>query len=93
MESNHPLSREVLHEDLQILRYTLAAISDDVRQHSPFSAEAVERAITDIDVARYALDGGDGPAGKSKMDRPSRAHRNRAKKRTTDILSPVSFPA
>ena len=55
MESNQPLSRDVLHEDLQILRHTLAAISDDVRRLSPFSAQAVERAIQDLDMARSEL--------------------------------------
>ena len=57
MESNEPLSRDVLHEDLQILRHTLAAIADDVRRLSSFSAEAVERAIRDLDLARIALTG------------------------------------
>lgn len=59
MESNHPYSREVLHEDLQILRYTLAAILDDVRRLSPRSADAVEKAIQDLDRARYDLENDD----------------------------------
>ncbi len=69
MESHHPFSREVLHEDLQILRYTLAAILDDVRTLSPRSADAVERAIQDLDRARRDLN--DDQKNQSAKDRPS----------------------
>jgi|GEM_PF-6413851 len=93
MESNHPRSREILHEDLQIIRHTLAAISADVRRLSPFSAEAVERAITDIDVARYALDDHSGNSPETRTPQPFRPRRSRVKKLATDVLSPVSFPA
>lgn len=51
MESNRPLSREILDEDLQILRHTLAAISDDVRRFSPRSAQAVNLALENLTVA------------------------------------------
>ena len=52
MESKRCLNREILDEDLQIVRCTLAAISDDVRRFSDRSADALERAMANLDVAR-----------------------------------------
>ena len=51
MESTRPLSREILEEDLQIMRFTLAAISDDVRLFSRRSADALENAMEQLAVA------------------------------------------
>lgn len=51
MESTRPLNREILEEDLQIMRFTLAAISDDVRQFSDRSADALENAMEQLAVA------------------------------------------
>src|SRR4051812_29586605 len=45
MESFMPISREILDEDLQILRVTLAAISDDVRHYSATSGAALQEAL------------------------------------------------
>lgn len=93
MESNHALSRDVLYEDLQILRHTLAAISDDVRQLSGFSAAAVERAIQDLDVAQSELLQANATSPDEKNPRTSFSRPSKGKGRSTDVLSPVSFPA
>lgn len=52
MEPNSPLTREILDEDLQILRHTLAAISNDVRRYSHRSADALETAVQNLEVAQ-----------------------------------------
>lgn len=93
MEPNHALTRDVLYEDLQILRHTLAAISNDVRQLSGFSGAAVERAIQDLDVAQYELLLADEMPGAENSSSTSSAHFSKARNRPADVLSPVSFPA
>lgn len=45
------LPPQVLDEDLQIVRATLASISDDVRRLSPRAGQAVCEALTKIDQA------------------------------------------
>jgi hypothetical protein len=47
-----PLDHDVLDEDLQIVRATLAAIADDVRRISRPAAEQVQEAIARLDRAR-----------------------------------------
>ena len=46
-----PLSREILDEDLQIMRVTLTAISDDMRHYSAASAAALLEAIEKVNQA------------------------------------------
>ncbi len=55
MDSNHPLNRQVLDEDLQIIRVTLAMIADDVRSYSPEAAVAVKTALTQLDHAQQVF--------------------------------------
>jgi hypothetical protein len=52
MNSNTPLLREILDEDLQIVRGTLAAISDDVRSFSSRAADAIQDALVKLDCAQ-----------------------------------------
>ncbi|PTY07376.1 hypothetical protein DB347_08735 [Opitutaceae bacterium EW11] len=49
------LSREVLDEDLQIVRVTLATLSPEICRFSKESAEAVRVAVEKIDEAREAF--------------------------------------
>jgi hypothetical protein len=49
------LSRDVLDEDMQIMRVTLATICPEVRRFSPDSAAALEEAVTKIEQARHAF--------------------------------------
>jgi hypothetical protein len=51
MDTQVPLTREILDEDLQIVRHTLVAISSDVRRYSSKSAQAVEEAVKKLEVA------------------------------------------
>jgi len=46
-----PLPPQVLDEDLQIVRATLASISSDVNRLSPNAGQAVNDALTKIDEA------------------------------------------
>lgn len=48
-------SRQVLDEDLQIVRGTLAAITDDVRHLSPRAADAIRDALQRLDVAQQEI--------------------------------------
>ena len=52
METLTPSRREILAEDLQIVRVTLATISDDVREISEDAADAIEEAIVKLDSAQ-----------------------------------------
>jgi hypothetical protein len=45
------LPPQVLDEDLQIVRATLASISDDVQRLSPQAGQAVSEALSKIDEA------------------------------------------
>jgi hypothetical protein len=45
------LSPQILDEDLQIVRATLASISDDVNRLSPHAGQAVHDALEKIDKA------------------------------------------
>lgn len=49
------LTREVLDEDLQIIRATLATIHGDLHRLSSDAGEAVKRALNSIDEARNAV--------------------------------------
>lgn len=49
------LSREVLDEDLQIVRVTLATLSPEIRRFSEKSEKAVRYALKKIDEARAAF--------------------------------------
>lgn len=92
MESNQPLTRDVLHEDLQILRHTLAAISDDVRRFSRFSADAVERAIQNLDQARDELVGEEENFPAAEQITGARIARSAlSKKQTTEDFSSASY--
>lgn len=51
MDATLPLSAQVLHEDLQIVRATLATISHDVNRLSPHAGRAVHDALERIDEA------------------------------------------
>jgi hypothetical protein len=48
-------NRQVLDEDLQIVRGTLAAITDDVRGYSHRAAEAIKEALVKLDVAQREI--------------------------------------
>ena len=50
--SNDTLSPQVLDEDLQIVRVTLATIAGDVRCFSGRAADAIQEALEKVDVAR-----------------------------------------
>jgi len=51
MDANPSLSPQMLDEDLQIVRATLATISDDVNRLSPNAGQAVHDAMEKIDEA------------------------------------------
>jgi hypothetical protein len=51
MDAPHSLSPQVLDEDLQIVRATLATISEDVNRLSPNAGRAVHDAMEKIDEA------------------------------------------
>jgi hypothetical protein len=46
------LSPQILDEDLQIVRGTLAAIAGDVRRFSGGAADAIQEALEKLDLAR-----------------------------------------
>jgi len=47
-----PESRQILDEDLQIIRVTLAAIMDDVRHFSGNAADSMQEALEKLDRAQ-----------------------------------------
>jgi hypothetical protein len=55
MDPQSPLSPQILDEDLQIVRATLASISDDVNRLSPHAGQAVYDAMEKIDEAHAAF--------------------------------------
>lgn len=59
MNLDAPSRREILDQDLQIVRVTLAAISPDVRGFSGPAADAIEEALERLDSAREAFGAGD----------------------------------
>jgi hypothetical protein len=48
-----PPQRQVLDEDLQIIRVTLATITDDVRRFSARAADAIQEALKKLDQAQW----------------------------------------
>lgn len=48
-----PPQRQVLDEDLQIIRVTLATITDDVRRFSAGAADAIQEALAKLDQAQW----------------------------------------
>ncbi len=52
MEPNSLLPRQILDEDLQIVRATLEAISDDVRFYSNASALALAQSVEKLALAQ-----------------------------------------
>jgi hypothetical protein len=48
-----PPERQVLDEDLQIIRVTLATITDDVRRFSAGAADAIQEALEKLDQAQW----------------------------------------
>ncbi|HWA08866.1 MAG TPA: hypothetical protein VG838_05295 [Opitutaceae bacterium] len=50
-----PSRRELLDQDLQIVRVTLATISGDVRGFSDRAADAIEEALEKLDCAQEAF--------------------------------------
>lgn len=59
MNPDAPSRREMLDQDLQIVRVTLAAISPDVRGYSALAADAIEEALERLDSAQEAFGAGD----------------------------------
>jgi len=55
MDPQSPLTRQIIDEDLQIIRVTLATIAGDVRRFSPQAAVAVQTALTELDHAQQAF--------------------------------------
>jgi hypothetical protein len=51
------LSPQVLDEDLQIVRVTLATIAGDVRCFSSRAADAIQEALANLDLARREFSG------------------------------------
>lgn len=47
-----PLSREVIDQDLQIMRATLSVLLQDIRQISAQAANSVQNAVVQLDQAR-----------------------------------------
>lgn len=64
MDPDSPLNKEILDEDLQIIRVTLATIADDIRHFSPRAAEAVKTALVHLDEAQKAFNRPPPPAVK-----------------------------
>jgi hypothetical protein len=52
MEHLPTSKRQILDEDLQIIRVTLATIVTDVRQFSTRAADAVQEALVKLDAAQ-----------------------------------------
>jgi len=65
MDPDSPLKRQVLDEDLQIIRVTLATIADDVRSYSPEAAAAVKTALMELDHAQQVFSRPEPPAAKA----------------------------
>lgn len=55
MNPDAPSRREMLDQDLQIVRVTLATISEDVRGFSVPAADAIEEALERLDSAQAAF--------------------------------------
>ena len=70
MDPDSPLKRQVLDEDLQIIRVTLATIADDVHSYSPEAAVAVKTALSQLDHAQQAFSRPEPPAIKSARKSP-----------------------
>ena len=49
------LTPEVIDEDIQIVRSTLAAITPDVKRFSMAAAEALQQALEQLELARREL--------------------------------------
>jgi len=52
MQPETPSRREILDEDLLIIRVTLATITDDVRRFSGRAADAIQEALERLDIAQ-----------------------------------------
>jgi hypothetical protein len=52
MEHLTPSERQILDEDLQIIRVTLATITGDVRYFSDRAANAIQEALEKLDLAQ-----------------------------------------
>jgi hypothetical protein len=52
MNPSTPSRREMLDEDLQIVRVTLSAITADVRGFSDRAADAIQDALVNLDCAQ-----------------------------------------
>jgi hypothetical protein len=52
MNPSTPARRQMLDEDLQIVRVTLATISGDVRGFSERAADAIQDALVNLDYAQ-----------------------------------------
>lgn len=52
MEPSASSKRQILDEDLQIIRVTLATITEDVRHFSGRAADAIKEALVKLDVAQ-----------------------------------------
>ena len=52
MEPTPSSKRQILDEDLQIIRVTLATITEDVRRISGRAADAIQEALAKLDVAQ-----------------------------------------
>lgn len=53
MQHSVPSHRQILDEDLQIIRVTLATINDDVRGFSSRAADAITEALERLDRAQW----------------------------------------
>jgi hypothetical protein len=53
MPHSVPSERQILDEDLQIIRVTLATITEDVRQFSDCAANAIQEALEKLDRAQW----------------------------------------
>lgn len=53
MEPSPLIYRQILDEDLQIIRVTLATINDRVRGYSNPAADAIAEALEKLDVAQW----------------------------------------
>ncbi len=61
MEQLVPPKRQILDEDLQIIRVTLATITEDVRHFSAGAAKAMQEALEKLDVAQREFSHARGP--------------------------------
>jgi hypothetical protein len=50
-----PEQRQILDEDLQIIRVTLATIMDDVRRYSGHAADSMQDALDKLDRAQKEI--------------------------------------